>query len=165
VNGNIPLPPSALQAAREFDLFYELSMPPRCLPAARRSCLPTRWRIGRSPTGSAFTPPGWWSTTACPATPHASKPELFLAAAASAPKRLRLGLGIGPLPYHHPLTWRNGWVTLDLLSGGRVEFGIGRGFRAGGGYAAFAVAMADSRARTEEALRIVRSAWRAERPA
>ena len=34
---------------------------------------------------------------------HSSKPDLFLAAASQRTSRLRLGLGIIPLAYHHPV--------------------------------------------------------------
>ena len=60
---------------------------------------------------------------------HASAPEVFLAAAASKTERIRLGHGIRQVipNYNHPARTAEGLATLDLLSDGRVEFGIGEG--------------------------------------
>lgn len=60
---------------------------------------------------------------------HASAPEVFLAAAASRTERIRLGHGIRQVipNYNHPARTAEGLATLDLLSDGRVEFGIGEG--------------------------------------
>jgi alkanesulfonate monooxygenase SsuD/methylene tetrahydromethanopterin reductase-like flavin-dependent oxidoreductase (luciferase family) len=58
---------------------------------------------------------------------HCSAPELFLTAAAGRTERIRLGHGIvAVLPeYNHPARVAERIATLDLLSGGRVEFGCG----------------------------------------
>jgi alkanesulfonate monooxygenase SsuD/methylene tetrahydromethanopterin reductase-like flavin-dependent oxidoreductase (luciferase family) len=86
---------------------------------------------------------------------HSSKPELILAALARRTSRLRLGLGVVPLPYHHPVHVAERIATLDLLCGGRLEVGIGRGFSPDE-YAAFGVQMADSRSLVDESLDILR---------
>jgi len=96
-----------------------------------------------------------------PGYSHASKPELVLAALAQRTRRIRLGLGVIPLPYHHPLHVAERIATLDLLSAGRLEVGIGRGFSPGE-YAAFGIDMAKSRAMVDESLAILRAASRAE---
>jgi len=88
---------------------------------------------------------------------HASKPELILAALARRTSRLRLGLGVIPLPYHHPVHVAERVATLDLLCDGRLEVGIGRGFSPQE-YAAFGAQMADSRSLVDESLAIVRAA-------
>lgn len=88
---------------------------------------------------------------------HLSKPDLVLAALAQRTSRLRLGLGVIPLPFHHPLHVAERIGTLDLLSGGRLEVGIGRGFSPAE-YAAFGVDLAESRALVEESLQILRAA-------
>ncbi len=88
---------------------------------------------------------------------HSSKPEILLAAAAMRTRRLRLGLGIIPLPYHHPVHVAERIATLDLVSGGRLEVGIGRGFSPAE-YRAFGIDMAESRTRTRESLAILRLA-------
>ena len=60
---------------------------------------------------------------------HSSAPEVFLAAAAGLTKSIRLGHGIRQVipNYNHPARTAEGLATLDLLSNGRVEFGIGEG--------------------------------------
>jgi len=58
---------------------------------------------------------------------HSSAPEVFLAAASQRTKNIRLGHGIiqiSPL-YNHPARTAERVATLDLVSGGRVEFGSG----------------------------------------
>ena len=88
---------------------------------------------------------------------HLSKPDLMLAALARQTARLRLGLGVIPLPYHHPLHVAERIGTLDVLSGGRLEVGIGRGFSPQE-YAAFGARPADSRELVEESLAVLRAA-------
>ncbi|MBF2755280.1 MAG: LLM class flavin-dependent oxidoreductase [Gammaproteobacteria bacterium AqS3] len=58
---------------------------------------------------------------------HSSAPEVFLAAASQRTRNIRLGHGIRLMPpgYNHPARVAEGIATLDLVSGGRVEFGTG----------------------------------------
>ncbi len=60
---------------------------------------------------------------------HCSSPEVFLAAAAGLTKNIRLGHGIRQVipNYNHPARTAEGLATLDLVSNGRVDFGIGEG--------------------------------------
>lgn len=60
---------------------------------------------------------------------HSSAPEVFLAAAAARTERIRLGHGIRQVipNYNHPARTAEGLATLDLVSNGRVDFGIGEG--------------------------------------
>ncbi|MBI5948630.1 MAG: LLM class flavin-dependent oxidoreductase [Chloroflexi bacterium] len=58
---------------------------------------------------------------------HSSAPEVFLAAASQRTKRIRLGHGIIQLPTNHPARVAERVSMLDLVSNGRVEFGIGEG--------------------------------------
>jgi alkanesulfonate monooxygenase SsuD/methylene tetrahydromethanopterin reductase-like flavin-dependent oxidoreductase (luciferase family) len=60
---------------------------------------------------------------------HSSAPEVFLAAAAARTTRIRLGHGIRQVipNYNHPARTAEGIATLDLISDGRVDFGIGEG--------------------------------------
>jgi len=58
---------------------------------------------------------------------HCSAPEVFLGAATQRTTRIRLGHGIIQLPTNHPLRVAERVATLDLLSGGRVELGLGEG--------------------------------------
>jgi len=58
---------------------------------------------------------------------HSSAPEVFLAAASQRTKQIRLGHGIIQLTTNHPARVAERVSTLDLISKGRVELGIGEG--------------------------------------
>ncbi len=58
---------------------------------------------------------------------HSSAPEVFLGAASQRTKNIRLGHGIIQLPTNQPHRVAERVATLDLLSKGRVEFGMGEG--------------------------------------
>ena len=60
---------------------------------------------------------------------HCSAPEVFLAAAAARTRRIRLGHGIRQViaRYNHPARTAECVATLDLVSNGRVDLGIGEG--------------------------------------
>ena len=60
---------------------------------------------------------------------HSSAPEVFLAAAAARTKSIRLGHGIRQVipNYNHPARTAECLATLDIISNGRVDFGIGEG--------------------------------------
>ncbi len=86
---------------------------------------------------------------------HSSAPELFLAAASQRTQRIRLGHGImHTLPaINHPARVAERIATLDILSGGRVEFGTGEG-SAAAELDAFGVDPRDKRAMWEEGVRV-----------
>lgn len=60
---------------------------------------------------------------------HSSAPEVFLASAAARTKLIRLGHGIRQVipNYNHPARTAEALSTLDIMSDGRVDFGIGEG--------------------------------------
>jgi alkanesulfonate monooxygenase SsuD/methylene tetrahydromethanopterin reductase-like flavin-dependent oxidoreductase (luciferase family) len=58
---------------------------------------------------------------------HSSSPEVFLAAASQRTRRIRLGHGIIQLTTNHPARVAERVATLDLVSHGRVELGLGEG--------------------------------------
>jgi alkanesulfonate monooxygenase SsuD/methylene tetrahydromethanopterin reductase-like flavin-dependent oxidoreductase (luciferase family) len=60
---------------------------------------------------------------------HMSAPETFLAYLAGATKRIRIGHGVICLPVqmNHPVKVAERCATLDILSGGRLEVGFGKG--------------------------------------
>ncbi|TDI90621.1 MAG: LLM class flavin-dependent oxidoreductase [Chloroflexi bacterium] len=58
---------------------------------------------------------------------HSSAPEVFLAAASQRTKNIRLGHGIVQLTTNHPARVAERIATLDLVSDGRVELGLGEG--------------------------------------
>ncbi len=86
----------------------------------------TRWSW---PTGSGSTTCGRSSTTSSRSTRTRARPEVFLAAASQRTSRIRLGHGIvqAPPAVNHPARVAERVATLDLISGGRVEFGTGEG--------------------------------------
>jgi probable F420-dependent oxidoreductase len=59
---------------------------------------------------------------------HTHDPFVALSFAAAATKRLRLGTGICLIPERDPIVTAKAVASLDQLSGGRVEFGIGGGW-------------------------------------
>ena len=89
-------------------------------------------------------------------------PLLWLAALAERTKTMRLGIGIILLPLSHPVRVAEEIATLDVLSNGRVEFGIGRGVFPSH-FAGFGVDQAESRERLLEGLEIILKAWTEER--
>ena len=89
---------------------------------------------------------------------HSSKPEILLGAVAARTQRIRIGHAIIPLPLHHPVHVAERVATLDVLSGGRLEVGIGRGFSPQE-YSTFGQDMAHSRALVEENLAILRASF------
>jgi natural product biosynthesis luciferase-like monooxygenase protein len=89
-------------------------------------------------------------------------PALLLAAIAARTRTLRLGTAIVQLPLAHPLRVAEELATLDVLSGGRVECGVGRGVNPAH-FAGFGVPLAESRERMSEALDYIRQAWTQER--
>jgi len=58
---------------------------------------------------------------------HSAAPEVFLAAASQRTKNIRLGHGIIQLTTNHPSRVAERVATLDLVSDGRVDMGIGEG--------------------------------------
>ena len=86
---------------------------------------------------------------------HSSAPEVFLAAVSQRTKRIRLGHGIvqTPPPFNHPARVAERIAMLDLVSGGRVDFGSGESSSEAelGG---FGIDPGDKRAMWEEGLRV-----------
>jgi alkanesulfonate monooxygenase SsuD/methylene tetrahydromethanopterin reductase-like flavin-dependent oxidoreductase (luciferase family) len=80
------------------------------------------------------------------------------AAAAAATGRLRIATGLLALPLHHPLRVAEDAATLDALSGGRFELGVGLGAEADA-FGGFGLDPRERAARFEEALEVVRRAW------
>lgn len=56
-----------------------------------------------------------------------ASPPVFLTAAAARTSRIRLGTAIALVSLHHPVQTAEDYAALDLLSGGRLDFGVGRG--------------------------------------
>ena len=71
---------------------------------------------------------------------------------------LRLGTAVLVLPWHNPVLLAEQAATVDLLSGGRLDFGIGKGYRHNE-FAGFRIAMEEAGARFEESIDIITRAW------
>ncbi len=89
-------------------------------------------------------------------------PLLLLAAVAERTQTLRLGIAIVLLPLSHPVRVAEEIATLDVMSNGRVEFGIGRG-SIPVHFTGFGIDQRESRGRMMEALAMIRQAWTSER--
>ena len=74
---------------------------------------------------------------------------------------LRLGTAVIVLPWHNPVLLAEQAATLDLLSGGRLDFGIGSGYRYNE-YAGFDVGMDDARGMFEESIAVILKSWTSE---
>ena len=57
-----------------------------------------------------------------------SCPHMLLASIIPVTRHIRLAPAVAVLPLHHPLRVAEEWATLDVLSGGRVDFAVGRGY-------------------------------------
>jgi alkanesulfonate monooxygenase SsuD/methylene tetrahydromethanopterin reductase-like flavin-dependent oxidoreductase (luciferase family) len=89
-------------------------------------------------------------------------PLMVVPVIAQRTRRIRIGTAVTLLPLHHPLSCAEHAATADLLSGGRLEFGVGRG-SIPTQFHGFGVPVAENRARFDEALEIIRLAWTQER--
>jgi natural product biosynthesis luciferase-like monooxygenase protein len=88
-----------------------------------------------------------------------SAPPVIGAAIAQRTNKMRIGTAVLLLPYHHPLRVAEDYATLDCLSGGRVEFGIGHGFVKWEALT-FGIPLDDLRDRFKENLEVVLKAWK-----
>jgi len=89
-------------------------------------------------------------------------PAVWMGAAAERTRRIRLGVGVSVLPFHNPITIAEEYAMVDVLSGGRLEFGVGSGYLKHE-FAGYGVAFDEKHARFDEALEVIERAWRGER--
>lgn len=85
-------------------------------------------------------------------------PIVSLTYAAAVTNRIRLGTGVIVLPQRNPLVLAKQLASLDVLSGGRVIFGIGVGY-VEQEFAALNVPFLDRGERTGEYLEAIRAIW------
>ncbi len=78
--------------------------------------------------------------------------------AAARTKRLRIGMAVSLAPFYNPLRLAEEVALLDILSGGRVNWGAGRGFERSE-FAAFGIPGEESAPRFHETVEIVLKAW------
>jgi alkanesulfonate monooxygenase SsuD/methylene tetrahydromethanopterin reductase-like flavin-dependent oxidoreductase (luciferase family) len=75
---------------------------------------------------------------------------------------LRLGTAVVVLPWHNPVLLAEQAATIDLMSGGRLEFGVGKGYRHNE-FASFCIPIAEAEERFEEGLAVVLKSWTSDR--
>jgi len=78
-------------------------------------------------------------------------------------RNLRLGTAVLVLPWHNPVLLAEQAATLDLLSGGRLDFGVGKGYRYNE-FAGFCLPMEEADTRFDEALEVITKAFTSETP-
>jgi alkanesulfonate monooxygenase SsuD/methylene tetrahydromethanopterin reductase-like flavin-dependent oxidoreductase (luciferase family) len=71
---------------------------------------------------------------------------------------IRLGTAVIVLPWHNPALVAEEAATLDLLSNGRLDFGVGKGYRAYE-FSGFCIPQDEATARFDEAIEVIRRAW------
>jgi alkanesulfonate monooxygenase SsuD/methylene tetrahydromethanopterin reductase-like flavin-dependent oxidoreductase (luciferase family) len=87
-----------------------------------------------------------------------SAPSVLASAVLSRTSRVHVGLAVYVLPFHDPIRFAEETATLDILSGGRLIVGLGRGNRPAE-FVGYRVPQAENRGRFEEAAEIVVAAW------
>jgi alkanesulfonate monooxygenase SsuD/methylene tetrahydromethanopterin reductase-like flavin-dependent oxidoreductase (luciferase family) len=83
---------------------------------------------------------------------------MLLTALAMRTTTLRLGTAVIVPPWHNPILLAEEAATLDLLSRGRLDLGVGKGYRHSE-FKGFQIAPEEAEARFEEALEVMMRAW------
>ena len=92
-----------------------------------------------------------------------SAPLDLLSWVAARTRSIRVGTAVLVLPWHDPVLLAERAATLDLLSGGRLDFGVGKGYRHSE-FAGFCVATQEAEARFDESLAVILQAWSSDEP-
>lgn len=87
-----------------------------------------------------------------------SSPTVIGAAIAQRTSKIRIGTAVTLLPYHDPLRIAEDYSTLDCLSDGRLDFGVGHGFVKWESLT-FGIPLEELRERFQENLAIILEAW------
>jgi alkanesulfonate monooxygenase SsuD/methylene tetrahydromethanopterin reductase-like flavin-dependent oxidoreductase (luciferase family) len=90
------------------------------------------------------------------------RPPVWMAAAAQRTTRIRLGAAVVVLPFDHPLRTAEDYAMVDVLSGGRLDLGVGSGYLRHE-YDGFGLDPEEKRDRFDEALDVLLKAWSGER--
>jgi len=85
-------------------------------------------------------------------------PQVSLAAIAARTKRIRLGSGVVVLPFHNPIRVAEDFAMLDLISDGRVDLGLGRGYQPAE-FAGFGLDPTKSREMFNEGAALIKKCW------
>ena len=86
----------------------------------------------------------------------------FMGAVAARTKRVRIGTAVIVLPLHNPILLAEETAMFDVISGGRLNFGIGSGYQAQE-FEGVGVSMDESRDRFQECIDVIVRAWTEER--
>ncbi|WP_415977200.1 LLM class flavin-dependent oxidoreductase [Rhodococcus sp. 077-4] len=91
---------------------------------------------------------------------YGTVPDLFtmLGYLAARTENIRLGSGVAVLPLHNPIHIAESAAQVDLLSNGRVDLGIGRGYQSIE-FDGFAMSLSEARERFDEALDVITGLW------
>ena len=89
---------------------------------------------------------------------YLSRPLMLATHLASQTKRIRVGSALVVLPLHHPLVVAEEIATADLLSGGRLDIGLGRGYQTYE-FERLGISLGDSRARFDESVDVLLKAF------
>jgi probable F420-dependent oxidoreductase len=92
---------------------------------------------------------------------HAPSPLVQAAAIAVRTKKIRIGTAVLLLPLYHPVRVAEDGATVDILSGGRFELGVGIGYRVEE-FAGLGVSRKERGGRSNEGLEIIRRLWEGE---
>jgi alkanesulfonate monooxygenase SsuD/methylene tetrahydromethanopterin reductase-like flavin-dependent oxidoreductase (luciferase family) len=88
--------------------------------------------------------------------------QVYAAAIAQRTQRIRIGTAVVVIPFNHPLRTASDFALIDILSHGRLDFGVGRAYQPHE-FRGLGVPMDQSRAMFAEGLEIVLKAWTEER--
>ena len=87
--------------------------------------------------------------------PH---PPTFLSAVSQMTSRIRLGVAVAVLPLHRPIDLAEQYAMADVVSNGRIDFGIGKGSEPVE-YRKFGASQDEATRRFHESAEIIRQAW------
>ena len=85
-------------------------------------------------------------------------PLVVAAALSGRTQRIRLGIGVSQLPLHNPVSVAEEAATVDIVSGGRLDLGIGRGTW-NHNFEGFGIPWEERTTRLEEAVDVLEQAW------
>jgi len=87
-----------------------------------------------------------------------SSPPVFLAAVARTTSQIHLGVAVSVLPLHNPLQVAEAYALVDVISNGRLEFGVARGSTPKE-FESFGISYEDSSLRMKEGTAVIARAW------
>jgi alkanesulfonate monooxygenase SsuD/methylene tetrahydromethanopterin reductase-like flavin-dependent oxidoreductase (luciferase family) len=140
----------------KLSLFSEVQCPPGAEPAARLQEV-----LEQAEVADGLGYHGLWLAEIHfqPRFSALSAPYVVLGALTQRTRRLRLGVAVNILPVNHPLHLAEQAATLDVLSGGRMEFAVGRGHPHSRVYEGYGAERGVNRDAFQEAVEVIRRAW------